>query len=364
MKLYVVSWIMENCTLFYGGSMIKVSIIIPVHNTSMYLDRCFGSCLSQTLDEIEIIAVDDLSTDNSADIIRQYAETYPDKFRGIYLPENIRQGGARNVGIREAKGEYLLFLDSDDFIKPDMCRALYENAKGADLSGGDCCIFEEDGQEKNKPLAYTADDVGVMNEEKLLKYMFSCGLFWTRIYRRDFLVKNDIFFPEKLFFEDAWFNFMTGLYAETIHKTDGFFYCYYQSPNSTTRNKKDKRKFERLPITDRIFDDCKARGLYEKHKDAVEAKFLGMSASNILYTCFANYDPEEIGKLYNIRESVKKRVPDYKKTFWYAKAGGEEKYYFDLTMISPRVSAFVFTHQSNIFIRVFRKVLFLIKYGK
>lgn len=345
--------------------MAKVSIIIPVHNTSMYLDRCFGSCLSQTLDEIEIIAIDDLSTDNSADIIKQYTEKYPDRFRGIYLPENLRQGGARNVGIRQATGEYLLFLDSDDFIKPDMCRALYENAKGADLSGGDFCIFEEDGREENKVLPYTSDDVGLMNEEKRLKYLSSCGLFWTRIYRREFILENDLFFPEKLFFEDAWFNFMTGLYAETIHKTDGFFYCYYQSPNSTTRNKKDKRKFERLKIADRIFDDCKARGLYEKHKDAVEAKFLDMSVSNILYTCFDNYEREEIGRLYSIKESIKKRIPAYKKTYAYKNTVKVEgRYYLDLTMISPRLSTFIFTHQSNIFIRVFRKVLFLIKYGK
>ncbi len=355
---------MDNYTVFYGGNMVKVSIIIPVHNTSQYLDKCFDSCLSQTLGEIEIIAIDDLSTDNSADIIRRYAEKYSGRFRGIYLPENLRQGGARNVGIREARGEYLLFLDSDDFIKDDMCRALYENAKGADLSGGDYCIFEKNGQEENKVLPYTSDDVGIMDEKKRLKYISSCGLFWTRIYKRDFLIKNNLFFPEKLFFEDAWFNFMTGIYAEEIRKTDGFFYCYYQSPNSTTRNKKDKRKFERLKITDRIFDDCVERDLYEKHKDAVNAKFLGMSTSNILYTCFANYDREEIGKLYNIKESIKKRVPDYKKTVWYKNTNGDDKYYLDLTMMSPRLSTFIFTHQSNIFIRIFRKVLFLLKYGK
>lgn len=349
---------MDDHTVFFGGNMVNISIIIPVHNTSQYLDRCFGSCLLQTLDDIEIIAVDDLSTDNSRDIIKHYAEKYPEKFRGIYLPENIRQGGARNVGIREAKGEYLLFLDSDDFIKPDMCRALYENANGADLSGGDFLIFEKDGKEEEKTLSFTDSDVGVMNEEKRLKYLSSCGLFWTRIYRRDFILENDLFFPERLFFEDAWFNFMTGLYSKTIRKTSGHFYCYYQSPNSTTRNKKDKRKFERLKITDRIFDDCLDRELYEKHKVAVDSKFLGMSVSNILYTCFDNYDRNEIDKLYDVKESVKKRVPGFKKTVWYKSIGGDDKYYFDLTMISPRLSSFIFTHQSNIFIRVFKKMFF------
>lgn len=90
-----------------------------------------------------------------------------------------------------------------------------------------------------------------------------------------------------------------------------------------------------------------------------------MTSSNILFTCFADYEESELGRLYDIKESVKKRLPDYKKTLAYKKQlKGEGKYYFDLTMISPRLSAFIFTHQSNIFIRVFRKALFLIKYGR
>lgn len=345
--------------------MIKVSIIIPVHNTSMYLQRCFDSCIFQTLDEIEIIAIDDASTDNSPDIIKEYEEKYPKKFRGIYLTENLRQGGARNVGIRASQGEYLAFVDSDDFIKADMCRALYETAQGAELAGGDYCVFGEDGAQTDKKLPYEDKDVGLMDEEKRLYFMNNCGLFWTRIYKRSFIIDNEIFFPEKLFFEDAWFNFVTGLYAKSIRKTSGYFYCYYQSPNSTTRNKKDKRKFERLTVTDRIFDDCVERGLYREHKNCIDSKFIGMTSSNILFTCFADYEESELGRLYDIKESVKKRLPDYKKTLAYKKQlKGEGKYYFDLTMISPRLSAFIFTHQSNIFIRVFRKALFLIKYGR
>lgn len=345
--------------------MVKVSIVIPVHNTSAYLHRCFDSCISQTLQETEIIAIDDRSTDNSPEIIRQYTEKYPDKFRGIYLPENLRQGGARNVGIREAKGEYITFVDSDDFIHNDMCRALYENANGADLSGGDYCVFTDEGVQDEVFLQYTQDDVGEMNEEKTSAFLRKYGMFWTRIYKRFFLLENELFFPEKLFFEDAHFNFISGLCAKKISKTKGAFYYYYQSPNSTTRNKKDKRRYERIPLTDRIFDDCVKKGLYEKFKYAVDCKFLGMSGGNILYTCLSDFEKEEICKLYDVKKSVKQRIPDYKKTKAYKDSlSPDERYYFDLTMISPKLSSFVSTHKYNIFIRIFRKAAYLIKYER
>lgn len=345
--------------------MIKVSIIIPVHNTSAYLHRCFDSCINQTLKEIEIIAIDDKSTDNSPEIIKEYAVKYPDIFREVYLPENLRQGGARNVGIRMAKGEYLAFVDSDDFIHRDMCRTLYENAHGAELSGADFCVFTDEGVQNEVTLPYTQEDVGDMDEEKTSLFLKKNGMFWTRIYKRSFILDNELFFPEKLFFEDAWFNFVSSLYAKKISKTNGFFYYYYQSPNSTTRNKKDKRRYERIPLTDRIFDDCVQRGLYEKFKYAVGCKFLGMMGSNNLYTCLSDFEKEEIGKLYDIKKSVKLRIPDYKKTKAYKDSmSADERYYFDLTMISPKLSSFISTHKGNILIRVFRKVMYSVKYDR
>ncbi len=338
--------------------MVKVSIIIPVHNTSQYLDRCFQSCLSQTLEEIEIIAVDDCSTDDSAQVIKRYQAQYPEKFKGVFLPENIRQGGARNVGIKQAKGEYLAFVDSDDFIKEDMCRALYEYADGADLCGGDFCTFDENLNITDKcVLPYKDEDVGVLTEEKREYYLSRNGMFWTRIYKREFILQNELFFPEKLFFEDAWFNYMTSLYAQTVRKTNGFFYCYYQSPNSTTRNKNDKRKYERIAITRMIFDDCVNRGVYQLHKNSVDGKFLGMCATSILFTCFADFDKENMKYLYEIQNDVKKRIPKYRKTKAYKALPTDQKMFLDLTVRSPKVSEYLHNNIQNIFVRIVRKVL-------
>ena len=102
-------------------AMVKVSIIVPVHNSENYLHTCVESLLAQTLQEIEIILVDDCSTDASRDMIRRYVSLVPEKVRGVFLDQNIRQGGARNRGMDIARGEYIGFVDSDDFVESDMC---------------------------------------------------------------------------------------------------------------------------------------------------------------------------------------------------------------------------------------------------
>ena len=133
--------------------MVKVSIIVPIHNSQSYLHKCVDSLLAQTLEEIEIILVDDCSGDNSRELIDNYVNQNPNKVRKLFLQENLRQGGARNRGMSIAQGEYLCFVDSDDFIEPDTCRVLYDSAGGADMCGADYYI--DSGTEvKNRDISY------------------------------------------------------------------------------------------------------------------------------------------------------------------------------------------------------------------
>lgn len=89
--------------------MIKMSIIVPVYNSANFIRKCVDSLLQQTLKDIEVILIDDFSTDNSKEIIQSYVKNYGPKVRAIYLPENKKQGYARNIGIKEARGEYIAF---------------------------------------------------------------------------------------------------------------------------------------------------------------------------------------------------------------------------------------------------------------
>ena len=111
--------------------MIKVSVIVPVYNVEKYLEKCLDSLVNQTLKEIEIIIVNDGSPDNSHKIIDKYTKKY--KNIKAYLKENGGLSDARNYGLKKASGEYIAFLDSDDFVKEDMYQKMYEKAKSGNF---------------------------------------------------------------------------------------------------------------------------------------------------------------------------------------------------------------------------------------
>ena len=109
----------------------KLSIIVPVYNMAGdgKLEYCLNSLLSQEMEDYEIIAVDDKSTDSSLEILQEYARKYPDKLKVIASPENKRQGGAKNLGLEQATGEWLGFIDSDDWVTRDMFPKLLQRQK-------------------------------------------------------------------------------------------------------------------------------------------------------------------------------------------------------------------------------------------
>ena len=139
----------------------KLSIIVPVYNMAAggKLEYCLESLVNQTITDYEIIAVDDCSTDNSLEILRQYEANYPDKFKVIASPVNKKQGGAKNLGLEIAKGEWIGFIDSDDWITSDYYEKLLKKAgeTGADMVGCDYHLTGEHSMEigqivpNNKP---------------------------------------------------------------------------------------------------------------------------------------------------------------------------------------------------------------------
>ena len=129
----------------------KLSVIVPVYNMAAdkKLEYCLESLVNQTIEDYEIIAVDDCSTDNSLEILRSYEKKYPEKFKVIASPVNKKQGGAKNLGLEIAKGEWIGFIDSDDWITPDYYEKLLKKAEetGADMVGCDYHLTGEHSME-------------------------------------------------------------------------------------------------------------------------------------------------------------------------------------------------------------------------
>ncbi len=116
----------------------KVSVVISVYNVKPFLPDCIESLLHQTLDPIELIFVDDCSTDGSWDVLQEYLAKYPDKMKVLRSPENLRQGGARNIGIKNAAADYIGFVDSDDAVLPEMYEKLYKAATTSNADAAFC----------------------------------------------------------------------------------------------------------------------------------------------------------------------------------------------------------------------------------
>ena len=232
----------------------KLSIIVPVFNMASdgKLEYCLESLVNQTIDNYEIIAVDDCSTDNSLEILRQYQTGYPDKFKVIASPVNKKQGGAKNLGLEIAQGEWIGFIDSDDWITKDYYEKLLKKAEetGADMVGCDYHLTGEHSMEigqivpNNKP-----DQTGILNREKYQSLILDSGSLVVKIYKRHIIFDYPNRFPEGIFYEDNAISNSWMLRAKHFEYLQEPMYYYYQHNASTvhTITKKDAKTVWKQP---------------------------------------------------------------------------------------------------------------------
>lgn len=264
---------------------VKVSVIVPVYNAKNYLDRCMQHLLSQTLSDIEIILVDDGSTDDSLSICRTYAAN-ANKIGGIFIQviHQTNQGpaAARNAGLFCAVGKWIAFVDPDDYVSPDYCRASYEYAETTDA---DIVMF--DAVREKEPLAL-ADDSMIIEEQNhimnlrcaiLYPYMlrYSPNLHikdqyqsthksdiaiaapWNKLYKKSFLNDNNLIFPEQLkTLDDMTFNYLALGCSPKVAYLHRKLYHYCFNKKSIT-NKYDPNRIQKdLEVFKMIGEDIRS----------------------------------------------------------------------------------------------------------
>lgn len=246
--------------------MTKISVIIPVYNVENYLKKCIQSILAQDFSEYEIILVDDGSTDGSGKICDEYSQKYS-QIKTIHQ-KNIGQGGARNKGIEEARGDYLLFIDSDDSIKENTFSYLYNTAldNGTDIVLFGMDYIDEDG---NTIETKRASSGGICNvDSSQCAYMASVDPYvWNKLYKRDIFIKNNIRYPEKVWYEDFSVISRIMLCADKVTVTDKVFYNYLQRKNSTMHVKNADKNSDMLKVVSDILDFYRNKGAFEKYYD-------------------------------------------------------------------------------------------------
>ena len=228
----------------------KISIIVPVYNTSKYLNGCIKSLLHQTLEEIEIILINDGSTDTSESIIRKYKDK-----RIKYISKNNEGiGKTRNLGIEIATGEYLSFIDSDDYVEPNFCKTMYEKAI-KDKCDIVICDYYEDHNYGLKEIRFPTFPDASLKENPDILNMVNLGPC-NKIYKRSLFKNKDNRFVENLKYEDAPLVVKLLLTAKKIGKVDECLahYVIHEDSETTTH---DERIFDILKITDIIVNDLK-----------------------------------------------------------------------------------------------------------
>lgn len=261
-KLFFVIFALILCLIIYLSLILKntpkVSVIIPVYNTEQYLKPCIESLLNQTLKDIEFIFINDGSTDSSLKIIEEYAKKH--KSIKVYTTTNQGVGKARNLGLEKAKGEYIGFVDSDDYVNKHYFEELYRVAKKhqTDISATPTVILTE----QSKGFFNTG-----INQTKLIDDSHSiyanCGGWaqWNKLYKRDFLKKYNIKSTHhKSSIEDAYFTTLALINTDKIAIAPLAIY-YYRIKIPTSKQTTHQTDFNRIYIYKDILEYLENSGL-------------------------------------------------------------------------------------------------------
>lgn len=278
----------------------KISVVIPCFNATAYLDNCMKHLLCQTigLDSMEIILVDDASTDHGEtwSMITRYEEAYSETIIAIHLERNLRQGGARNVGISYAKGKYLFFCDVDDWITAYALEHLYAAAEEYDV---DVVEFRHeivwqlhDQEEFPQPVQVLSARKGclqeIRTEEDRRRFVYQTDEFytlgcWNKLYRLSMIREHNIRFAEHLICEEPSFTLPVRYYVNRHYLLDEVLYFYYQSPDSTVRSRWGTRRWDSSKVWLYTYEELAERNLvsecYEELAYLFVIYYMGMSLS-------------------------------------------------------------------------------------
>lgn len=213
--------------------MAKVSVIVPVYNAEKTLVQSLGNLVNQTLDDMEIILVNDCSKDNSLNILMDCEAQFSDKVILVNSDVNHGAGGARNIGLSYVSGEYIGFMDSDDIVTTDMFEKLYSKAVEGDYDIVDCGYYNED---LDNAIVHTSDELaGELNNYKRSELIASGGYFWSKIFKKSFWDSVNLRFREHCILEDCETLMLLFATAHNIGNVKEILYCYKKNPGSLSK---------------------------------------------------------------------------------------------------------------------------------
>lgn len=288
--------------------MVKVSVVVPVYNVEDYLERCLDSILNQTLKDIEVVVVNDGSPDNSQEIIDKYVKKYPNKVFG-YLKKNGGLSDARNYGIKKCHGEYISFIDSDDYIDKNMLEKMYDKAKeGYDIVVCDLLKVWDNG---DRQILKNLD--GLTNDYRY--FALSFPMTGNKIYKRT-LFDNTFKFKKGILYEDLEFIPSLVLKTNKIAYIPKVFYFYYQRESSIMNQIKFSDKLlDIFDVLESLEKRFKNEGKYDDYKTELEY----LNIEHLLYSAGLRFIGFKGGRKYILKaiDIVKKKYPNWNNNKYY-----------------------------------------------
>lgn len=308
----------------------KLSIIVPVYNMASdgKLEYCLDSLVNQTMEDYEVIAVDDCSTDHSFEILKRYEARYPEKFHAVHSEVNRHQGGAKNIGLRMAKGDWIGFIDSDDWITKDMYERLIERAEsaGADLAGCDYCLTDRHSMEVGQIVPNNKrSQSGILDREKRASLILDGGSLVVKIFRRSMILENDLWFPEDIFYEDNALGNSYLVLAKHFEYIEEPMYYYYQHDTSTVHTISPKRCEDRMEAGRLMLEEAKRHGYYKEYEKELEYSFTLLFYVNTLFTYMAGVDKTRHGFVKRMGNEMRRTFPDFQNNPYYLERTHQEE---------------------------------------
>ncbi|MCR5773496.1 MAG: glycosyltransferase [Lachnospiraceae bacterium] len=308
----------------------KISLLIPVYNTAAYINRCVMSLARQSIgiSELEIVLINDASTDNSLDYLYAWEKEFPDSICVINLDENVKQGAARNLALQYTTGEYIAYLDSDDWLVPQALEYLYTVAKQSDAEivaylSKDVSVEEQ--QQKGEAIILENDiDSGLEDEYLTIRntadrlMLFFGGKSqrgcWDKLYKRGFVIEHNLRYAEGVFDEESLFTIPALMHVKKYYLMNKYLHRYSDNPMGTCSNL--SQKMEHLHDNEltwmQVYDVFRREGSLKKEPELTEALFVhNYFNRSLIYAHVAgmHYDADGIRHL---QKTVKRLFPRYR----------------------------------------------------
>ena len=307
----------------------KVSVIVPFYNVEKYIDRCLNSLVNQTLEDIEIIIVNDGSKDNSETIAKEYASKYKNKI--IYLKkENGGLSDARNYAIPYATGEYIAFLDSDDYVEVNMYEQMYEKAKKENADIVECDFLWEYPNEK-------IESKGRIYKDKHDILLNARVVAWNKLIKKELIEKTKIKFPYGLRYEDVEFFYKLIPYINKLDIVNKPFVHYVQRDNSIS-NSQNSRTKEIIDILDNVINYYKENAIYEEYKNELEYNYARYILCSSLLRMIMIENKKERKEIINDSwNKLNDTFPNWKKNKYIKNKTLKNKYMLSVNNITIKI---------------------------